>query len=183
MAAIPALPRDRDQGACFRIGPARDSRGAGNRPGPARGHTGTLMAGTAGRQDVGSGDMRVRQGPRRIGGRPLRADRGRAQDPCAPCTSAGCSRRCGRSCGARRSGWPAPRNGAARTSTCLLTSRPTGPRTTPSSASRWTPRRFTGEMREELSAELSALNDALGRKGLACQSCSQPRGPACSAAR
>jgi hypothetical protein len=45
------------------------------------------------------------------------------------------------------------------------------------------PRRFTGEMREELGAELSALNDALGRKGLACQSCSQPRGPACSAAR
>jgi len=32
-------------------------------------------------------------------------------------------------------------------------------------------------------SELSALNDALGRKGLACQSCSQPRGPACSAAR
>ena len=29
------------------------------------------------------------------------------------------------------------------------------------------PRRFTGEMREKLGAELSALNDALGRKGLA----------------
>jgi hypothetical protein len=29
------------------------------------------------------------------------------------------------------------------------------------------PRRFTGEMREELDAELSALNDALGGKGLA----------------
>ena len=29
------------------------------------------------------------------------------------------------------------------------------------------PRRFTGQMREELDAELSALNDALGGKGLA----------------
>jgi hypothetical protein len=61
-----------------------------------------------------------------------------ASGSCAPCTSAGCSRPCGTSCGARRSGSPVLTGGATPMRTCPPTSRPAGPRTTPRRASRWT---------------------------------------------
>jgi hypothetical protein len=78
--------------------------------------------------------------------------------------SAGCSRRRGRSCGARRSGVGAEkwRNldldlpadfEANRAENYAQLRKPLDPR------------RFTGELREELDAEMSALNDALGGKG------------------
>ena len=64
--------------------------------------------------------------------------------------------------GGRRREVAQPRPGPA----CRLRGA-TGPRTTPNSASRWTPGGSPARCGRRLDAELSALNDALGGKGLA----------------